>query len=482
MPVPYCRPMVFCLLLSVLYPSVPWAESVSVSVAGDTVITVRRGEFLYDLAQRFLPHSSLYSGDALIEQIRRRNGLDDDRLQPGQRLLIPLGALEETEDADSGVTGGDFAGQTAARGKIHTFQARGVYLNARTMGSDGLEATLDHLVRAGGNAVVFDIKDRDGRLSYPSEVPLARKVGATKRSRVKEPKRFIELLHAKGLHAVARLTCFYDELLAEARPDLAPRSRREGGPWRHKGQLAWLDPASAPVQDYLLALIKEAAALGVDEVQLDYVRFPTEGDVADAVFSFDSEQVPPYRLIADFVGRARQILAPEGILLSADVFGVVAWGGDADIAATGQKMEALLPHLDIISPMLYPSHFYGPFGRADKPVDYPYYLVYLGCRRMSQVAAEYGVQVRPWIQAFSYRVEDFGPGYVTEQLHGAEDGGADGWLMWSTKNRYGVGLKAMERFVYEGAEADSSVVGRRFPPRADGGKAVAGKLELARKP
>ena len=358
----------------------------------------------------------------------------------------------------------------SAAGKVHTFAARGVYFNARAMGEPGLEARLERLVRAGGNTVVFDIKDREGELSYPSSVPLARRVGADDRATVRRPRLFVKALHAKGLHAVARLTCFYDEHLAAARPDLAPRSRG-GGPWRQKGKLAWLDPANRAVQGYLLALAREAADLGVDEIQLDYVRFPTEGDVGDAVFAFDRDKTPRHRLIADFVGRMRRVTAPRGVLLSADVFGIVAWGRAVDIAATGQKMEALLPHLDVVSPMFYPSHFYGPFGRAAKPVEYPYYLVYLGCRKMSGVAAAYGVPVRPWVQAFGYRVKDFDAGYVVEQLHGAEDGGAQGWLLWSPQSRYRVGLRAMEDFVYEGGQTDSSAVARRWPPPPPAGGA-----------
>jgi len=260
---------------------------------------------------------------------------------------------------------------------------------------------------------------------------------------VARPARLVNLLHQRGLHVVARLTCFCDWRLARARPDLVPLSRRGDGLWREKGIRAWVDPSLPEVQDYLLDLVAEVAGHGVDEIQLDYVRFPTEGDAADAVFAFDPQVVAKHEIITEFVRRTRKALAGTGVMLSADVFGVMAWGREADVAATGQNLSGLLPLLDVVSPMVYPSHFYGNFQQMENPPDHPYRMVNEACRRLMAQAEAHGVAVRPWVQAFPYRVKDFNAEYVVQQVEGAQAAGTAGWLLWNPKSRYEVGLEAM---------------------------------------
>ena len=221
------------------------------------------------------------------------------------------------------------------------------------------------------------------------------------------------------------------------------------------------DPSLPQVQEYLLALVREVASLGVDEIQLDYVRFPTEGNLADAVFAFDPEVVPKDRIITQFVADVERVLEPAGVLLSADIFGVAAWGREADRRTIGQHLPDLLPHLDAVSPMLYPSHFEDGFERIDRPVDYPYYFLLQGCQRLQKMAEANDVKVRPWIQAFDYRVTRFDSVYLTEQMHGAEDGGARGWLLWNPASVYEVGFAAIKNFT--DGTALAVPVPQRFP-------------------
>ena len=227
------------------------------------------------------------------------------------------------------------------------------------------------LVAAGGNSVVFDIKDRPGDLSYPSEVPLAKSIGASSRSTIERPKQFVRSLQDRGIYVIARVSCFYDRRMARARPEWAPESASQDGPWLQHGRLNWVDPSNPQVQDYLLALVDEVAQMGVDEVQLDYIRFPTEGRIVDAVFDFDVEEVAKEEVISGFLSRTREIVEPRGVKLSADIFGVVAWGRDKDVETTGQSLSLMLPLLDVVSPMLYPSHFYGNFEQLANPAAYP---------------------------------------------------------------------------------------------------------------
>lgn len=340
---------------------------------------------------------------------------------------------------------------------------RGIYINAHAAGSTRGDELVDALVAAGGNAIVFDVKDRLGRLSYTSEVALARSIGASKEATIGQPLERVGAWRARGLYVIARLTCFHDARLAEQRGDLAPLSRSGAGVWSEKGTPNWVDPSRPEVQQYLIDLALEVAAFGVDEIQLDYVRFPTEGNLADAVFAFDPKALPKADVITGFVRRMRAALDPIGVRLSADIFGVTAWGSRADTETIGQHVDDLLAHLDVVSPMLYPSHFEDGFGRISSPVNYPYYFLYQGCERLRQRAAARGVEVRPWIQAFDYRVARYNAMYVTEQLYGAEDGGAQGWLLWNPRSRYEIGLEAIAQFV-EGTALQQSSSERQPPP------------------
>jgi len=325
--------------------------------------------------------------------------------------------------------------------------AYGVYVNANAAGSARGDALVDELVTAGGNAVVFDVKDRLGRLSYISKVALARAIGASGEATIDRPAELVGSWRDRGMYVIARLTCFHDVLLAQQRSGFAPLSRQGAGVWSERGTPNWVDPALPEVQQYLVDLALEVAGFGVDEIQLDYVRFPTEGRIEDAVFSFDPAVLSKSAVITDFVRRMRTALEPTGARLSADIFGVTAWGSLADIKTVGQDVDDLLDYLDAVSPMLYPSHFADGFGRISSPVAHPYYFLYQGCQRLRKRAADHGVEVRPWIQAFDYRVSKYDATYITEQLYGAEDGGARGWLLWNSASRYPFEITAIAHFM-----------------------------------
>ena len=323
---------------------------------------------------------------------------------------------------------------------------RGIYASAGVAGAAGFLDLADSLVALGGNTIVFDIKDQPGELSYLSRVPLAIEIGASRGASIADPAGLVAQLEARGIYTVARISCFYDLQLASARPDLVPHTRGEMELWRERGRLAWLDPSLPEVQQYVLDLVREVAAFGVDEIQLDYVRFPTAGRVDEAVFAFDERESSKREIITEFVGRVRQILTGTEVRLSADLFGVVAWKRDADINRTGQDLAALLPYLDVVSPMLYPSHFYPGFDDVVNPVEHPYYFVNQGCERLRQLAAAHGVEVRPWLQAFPYRVSNIDRTYLTEQIAAAEDGGAHGWLLWQSSADYSLALEAIGHY------------------------------------
>lgn len=334
------------------------------------------------------------------------------------------------------------AGADADPGDTTPLTVRGLYVTAALAGSGRALSLADSLREAGGNGIVYDVKDREGDISHVSGTAMARQTQVCSLATIEDPRHLVQQLQARGMHVVARVCCFYDERLSATRPDLAPRLA-DGQPWAS----GWLDPANVEVQGYLLELIAEVAAHGVDEIQLDYVRFPTEQGVEAVTFAIP-DTLAKHRVITDFVRRVRQSLV-GGTLLSADLFGVAAWGRPADLERIGQHLPDLIGLLDVACPMLYPSHFYGSFAGVDHPVDYPYYLVHAGLRRLLPLAREHAVSVRPWLQAFPYRITDFDVDYVSEQIQAAADAGADGWFLWHPASRFEIGLQAV-RQVTEG--------------------------------
>jgi hypothetical protein len=395
----------------------------------DTVVVVRQGDNLAALARRFLDRSPCFTARELVEELRARNRLASDTLRPRQRLSVPVRPRLPINRP---------LGHAAA------MPQRGIYLPSRLAGGPEGRALIERFVAAGGNAVVFDAKDRLGDLGYASTVPLAGEIGAADNPSIQQPAKLIEFLHDRKIHAVARLACYYDARLATVRPDLAPLRPEGGRIWSETAEPSWVDPSRPQVREYLLDLIAEVAAMGVDEIQLDYIRFPTDTKGAPAVFAFDPAELPRHKIITDLVAAARRRLGGSGVMLSAALFGVSAWGSEVDELSTGQRLKDLLPHLDVVSPMLYPSHFYGPFMQIARPVACPRFLLFAGTRRICRQAGPGGAAVRPWIQVFPYRVANFSGAYVAQQLRGAAGGGGVGWLLWNPAGRYDEGLAAME--------------------------------------
>ena len=416
-------------LVLVLASSSSQAQTAVSPVAGDTSVVVRRGQSLLGIAASLLERSDHYTSAELVVAMRHLNELESDRLMPGQVLQIPLRRRPGTPEP---------------RRIVDPRPARGIYATANVAGSPRMMALADSLVAAGGNTIVFDVKDGQGDLSYISSVPLALQTQIDSLAPIQRPAALVDQLHRRGVHVVGRLSCFYDERLAAARPDLAPRLP-DGQPW----ESGWLDPSNAEAQAYLLDIVDEMVAFGVDEVQLDYVRFPTEAQSDSVLFGYP-DTLSRHAVITDFVRRVRDRLAGTGVLLAADIFGVVAWGRSADRDRLGQHLPDLLPLLDVACPMLYPSHFYGNFLGMTNPVEYPYYLVFEGVRRIVPLARAQGVAVRPWIQCFPYRIPVFDLAYVAEQMQGAADAGGDGYMLWHPASRYDVGLPAI-RQVLDGA-------------------------------
>ncbi len=311
-----------------------------------------------------------------------------------------------------------------------------------TVGNNTILKNLERYRTLGINTIVFDIKDINGDLTHYSRIPEAREYGTDAKRAIDNMPKFIRTLKENGFYTVARIAVFHDHLLRKRDPKLAIRSRR-GGVWNADAKEKWCDPTNRKVQDYNINLAVELAEMGADEIQFDYIRFPTTGNLDDADYAYSFGRMSNDRAITHFLKRAHEKIAARNARFSIDIFGVVAWGKAVDIASTGQRIELLARHCDIISPMLYPSHFNDDFDGYAKPGDNPYYFIYSGCKRVIALSGKHAI-VRPWLQAFRWRVSNYNRKYILTQIKATNESGANGYLFWNASNDYDTVLDALE--------------------------------------
>ena len=218
--------------------------------------------------------------------------------------------------------------------------------------------------RYGLNTIELDVKDEGGEIGFaPSDVPLARTVGATRP--FYNPKALVALAHRNGIYMIGRVVCFQDPKLAQGRPDLAIQ-RPDGSVWTTSAGIGWVNPYDRRVWDYCVSVAEAAARAGFDQIMFDYVRFPSDGDVASAVYP-GKTSVSRGRVIADFVGYAKKRLEPHGTRVSTALFGLSA---TRDLGI-GQVPRWISKHVDSVSPMSYPVLYGGGELGLASPVAQP---------------------------------------------------------------------------------------------------------------
>lgn len=323
---------------------------------------------------------------------------------------------------------------------------RGLYLTGYTIASSGFYPLLDTLAAAGLNTVVFDLKNMKGDVFF-SAAPTDSLLN-DKYKPIFSIAAVIESLHARNLKAVARMVMFHDSYLAGKMEEARPESRLSGTAWTENERRgpAWLDPSDMFVRNDLLDLIRLACASGIDELQLDYIRFPTQGNLNDAVFDFEKEDAlrlaadstytsrTKADIIEDFILSVREICSNWKVTLTADIFAIVAWQRTQDVRNTGQDIARLSPHLDAIHPMIYSSHFDRNFSYREDAHNEPYYLVYRAAILTDRTAGNL-CRIIPYIQANGWQV-NYGREYIWAQLRAIEDSNCDGFILWNSSNRY----------------------------------------------
>ncbi len=289
------------------------------------------------------------------------------------------------------------------------------------------------------NTIVIDLKEADGRVAYDADVPLARSSGAIQK-RIRNLDGIIGECKSHNIYKIARIVLFKDTFLAEKRTDLAIMNKVTEGIWRdYKGE-AFTNPYSKEVWDYNLSLAEDAAARGFDEIQFDYVRFPSDGPLREISYPDGHNEDKAAALISSFVEEAGRRLAPYNVKLSVDVFGLTTLRDDVGI---GQNFKQLIDRVDYISPMIYPSHYWkGSYGYKN-PNSAPYEIIRHSLRDaikksvdQTQTEAIIKGKIRPWLQDFTLGNPPYGAAEVRIQIKAANDLGISEWLLWNPSVRY----------------------------------------------
>jgi hypothetical protein len=321
-----------------------------------------------------------------------------------------------------------------------TRSIKGLYVNAWVFGSQRLWQLVRLADETEINAFVIDVKDDTGCLLYPSTVPTAQQIGASRCARAKDARARLDTLNAHGIYPVARIVVAKDPLLAERKPAWSVKDRATGGLWRDRIDIAWVDAYNDSVWIYAAQLAQEAVRLGFAEVQFDYVRFPDEPRerMATAIFPAHRAGETQRDAVRRHIKLLKDRLHPLGAPVTFDIFGLTASAtGDLGI---GQVWEDFASVADVVLPMVYPSHYYrGAFGFA-WPNGQPYRVVRSALKDALDRSRPLpgSAEIRPFLQAFTLgrRLPRYTPFEIREQIRAAEDVGITSWVLWNPRSVY----------------------------------------------
>ena len=374
-------------------------------------------------------------------QARRRRRLR--RTVGGIALLLAAAAVAVGAGAlpDRSERPGETAGVRAAKktvvkrsGPAVPTEIRGVHVTMALASLDGKLAEYTQI--PGVNTIELDVKDENGEVAFHTLAPtLAKRVGAA--MRYYDPVKAAKQIHAEGLYLIGRVVCFEDPYLSKGRPDMAIRTAG-GGVWVNHAGLGWTNPYNKRVWDYNVRIAQTAARAGFDEIQFDYVRFPSDGDIESAVFPGKRNERMAVT-IARFVHYATRRLKPLGVRVSVDVFGLSA---TRDLGI-GQSPRRLSKIVDAIYPMVYPSHYgSGEYG-LPSPVSVPRTTVGRSLRDFRRQMRRGKADLIPWLEDFSFTGTTTLE-HVQEQIRAARRWKSRGFLLWNPSGTYTTGALTTE--------------------------------------
>ena len=352
---------------------------------------------------------------------------------------------------------------------------KSVYITSCVAGTPKFRDEVVGLVdRTEINALVIDVKDYSGTISFKPQNPELLPAWTAAKCGARDMKEFIASVHKKGIYVIGRITVFQDPFRSATRPDLAVKRASDGGVWKdHKG-LSFIDVSAKDHWEYIASLATDAYDIGFDELNFDYVRFPSDGNMKDVAFTHTGTKTKPEALELFFAYLHSELSKPERFssvihentgratatpYMSADLFGMTT--SNTDDLSIGQVLERALPYFDFIDPMVYPSHYpFGFLGLGD-PNKIPYkvvnYAMSMAVQRAKATTTPvdgftqqrigtstptkytkpiYDIKkLRPWLQDFKYG-GNYGPAEVRAQMQATYDAGLVSWMLWAPSNRY----------------------------------------------
>ena len=319
-------------------------------------------------------------------------------------------------------------------------KVKGIYLSAHVAGNEEkMQEMIQKIDETEINAVVIDVKDDNGRITFQMDQPLVEETGAVE-AFIPDIQGLMDTLKEHNIYTIARVVSFRDPYLAEKKPELALKLA-DGSLYRDKKGMAWVNPYKQEMWDYLVDVGIQAHQVGFDEI-----RFSTEKGIGDVVYDeADVRGRDKKTVITEFVQYASEKLKDEGAFVAADVFGAVM-GGGIDSDTVGQSYGDMANQLDYICPMIYPSHYGdGNFG-IEHPDTQPYDTILAALQLSREDLSGYETEgqdqasVRPWLQDFtaSYLKNyiKYGNDEIRAQIQAVYDAGYEEWLLWSAACNY----------------------------------------------
>lgn len=311
---------------------------------------------------------------------------------------------------------------------------RAVYMSSWVAATPSIRENLVNLVDDTEiNAIMIDIKDATGKISFSVEDKELEKFGSVDR-RIRDIDELLAALHEKGIYVIGRVAVFQDQYYASKHPEIAIR-RASGELWSDQKGALWIDPAAQSFWEYISKIGEESYKRGFDEINFDYVRYPSEGELSAMVFPVSGDRKKSGTIVSfwSYIGGK---MKDEGIPSSVDIFGMTTTAtNDMNI---GQVFEDALPNFDAISPMTYPSHYPDDYLGFSNPAAHPYEVMKHAMEAGVSRTRAAGINIsklRPWIQDFDLGI-DYGPDEVRAQITALNELGIYSWMLWDPSNVY----------------------------------------------
>lgn len=317
---------------------------------------------------------------------------------------------------------------------------KSLYMTSWVAGTSSLRDNVLKIARTTEiNSIVFDIKDYTGKIAYPVEDPELIAIGASEK-RIPNLREFTNLLHKDNIYIIGRIAVFQDPYFVSLHPEYAvKRASDKTAIWKDRKGISWIDAGEPHVWDYIAKIARDAYAQGVDEIQFDYIRYPSDGNMKDIYYPVSEGKIKS-DVLKSFFEFIHQNFNDKAPVTSVDLFGMVTT--NTDDLGIGQNLENALLNFDFVCPMVYPSHFPATWNGYKDPQSVPKEVIMASMGKAVERAKIIGVdplKLRPWLQYFGLYGARYTEKDIRAQIDGTYNVGLTSWMMWDPSNKYLVG-------------------------------------------